>query len=99
MALELLRLLPEKRRFTTTETTEAAIEPGLMRDLYVALGNPLDNGSWSVRIEYKPLVRFIWLGGILMMLGGILAASDRRYRQDRRVAAGEGRPMATESEG
>ncbi len=73
-------MLPEKRHFTTTETTEAAIEPGLMRDLYVALGNPLDNGSWSVRIEYKPLVRFIWLGGILMMLGGILAASDRRYR-------------------
>src|SRR5579859_7239835 len=74
-------MLPEKRRFTTTETTEAAIDPGLMRDLYVALGNPLDNGSWSVRIEYKPLVRFIWLGGILMMLGGILAASDRRYRR------------------
>ena len=76
-------MLPEKRRFTTTETTEAAIEPGLMRDLYLALGNPLDNGSWSVRIEYKPLVRFIWLGGILMMLGGVLAASDRRYRRRR----------------
>ena len=74
-------MLPEKRRFTTTETTVAAIEPGFTRDFYVALGNSLDNGSWSVRIEYKPLVRFIWLGGILMMLGGILAASDRRYRQ------------------
>jgi cytochrome c-type biogenesis protein CcmF len=74
-------MFPEKRHFTTTETTEAAIHPGLLRDLYVALGNPLDNGSWSVRIEYKPLVRFIWLGGILMMLGGILAASDRRYRR------------------
>ena len=76
-------MLPEKRRFTTTETTEAAIYPGLTRDLYLALGNPLDNGSWSVRIEYKPMVRFIWLGGILMMLGGMLAASDRRYRQRR----------------
>jgi len=76
-------MLPEKRRFSTTETTVAAIEPGLTRDFYVALGNSLDNGSWSVRIEYKPLVRFIWLGGILMMLGGMLAASDRRYRQRR----------------
>ncbi len=74
-------MLPEKRRFSTTETTVAAIEPGLTRDFYVALGNSLDDGSWSVRIEYKPLVRFIWLGGILMMLGGMLAASDRRYRQ------------------
>ena len=73
-------MLAQKRRFTTTITTEAAIHPGLFRDLYVALGNPLDNGSWSVRIEYKPMVRFIWLGGIFMMLGGILAASDRRYR-------------------
>ena len=72
---------PEKRQYSTTVTTEAAIHPGLFRDLYVALGNPLGDGSWSVRIQYKPLVRFIWLGGILMMLGGILAASDRRYRQ------------------
>ena len=72
---------PEKRQYTTTVTTEAAIHPGLFRDLYVALGNPLGDGSWSVRIQYKPLVRFIWLGGLLMMLGGILAASDRRYRR------------------
>ncbi len=72
---------PEKRQYSTTVTTEAAIHPGLFRDLYVALGNPLGDGSWSVRIQYKPLVRFIWLGGILMMLGGILAASDRRYRR------------------
>ena len=100
-------MLPEKRRFSTTETTEAAIEPGLMRDLYVALGNPLDNGSWSVRIEYKPLVRFIWLGGILMMLGGILAASDRRYRRRHTeavldtgvVVAGEGVRAASKTEG
>ena len=72
---------PEKRQYSTTVTTEAAIHPGLFRDLYVALGNPLGDGSWSVRIQYKPLVRFIWLGGIFMMLGGILAASDRRYRR------------------
>ncbi|HEX5339831.1 MAG TPA: heme lyase CcmF/NrfE family subunit [Gammaproteobacteria bacterium] len=74
-------MTPEKRRFTTTITTEAAIDPGLSRDLYVALGNPLDNGAWSVRVQYKPMVRFIWLGGLFMMLGGIFAASDRRYRR------------------
>jgi cytochrome c-type biogenesis protein CcmF len=74
---------PEKREFASVGnvTTTAAIEPGLFRDLYLALGNSLDQDAWSVRIEYKPLVRFIWLGGILMMLGGMLAASDRRYRQ------------------
>ncbi|HEY1771649.1 MAG TPA: heme lyase CcmF/NrfE family subunit [Gammaproteobacteria bacterium] len=76
---------PEKREFTSVgnETTEAAIEPGLFRDLYLALGNSLDNGAWSVRVQYKPLVRFIWLGGLFMMLGGLLAASDRRYRRSR----------------
>ncbi|HET7649793.1 MAG TPA: heme lyase CcmF/NrfE family subunit [Gammaproteobacteria bacterium] len=72
---------PEKRKFSTTVTTEAAIDPGLFRDLYVAMGNPLDNNAWSVRLQYKPMVRFIWLGGVFMMLGGILAASDRRYRR------------------
>jgi len=73
---------PEKRDFASVgnETTEAAIDPGLSRDLYIALGNPLDQGAWSVRVQYKPLVRFIWLGGLFMMLGGLLAASDRRYR-------------------
>ncbi|HET7394818.1 MAG TPA: heme lyase CcmF/NrfE family subunit [Gammaproteobacteria bacterium] len=79
---EVTTMLPEKRQFTTTVTTEAAIDPGLFRDIYVALGNPLDNGAWSVRLQYKPLVRFIWLGGVFMMLGGILAASDRRYRRN-----------------
>lgn len=79
-------MLPQKREFTTNETTEAAIEPGLFRDLYIALGNPLDQGAWSVRIQYKPLVRFIWLGGVLMMLGGLLAASDRRYRRVAKAA-------------
>ncbi|HSN16593.1 MAG TPA: heme lyase CcmF/NrfE family subunit [Gammaproteobacteria bacterium] len=75
---------PEKRDFSSVgnETTEAAIEPGLFRDLYLALGNPLDQGTWSVRVQYKPLVRLIWLGGLFMMLGGLLAASDRRYRRN-----------------
>jgi cytochrome c-type biogenesis protein CcmF len=74
------------------ETTEAAIEPGLFRDLYLALGNSLDKGAWSLRVQYKPLVRFIWLGGIFMMLGGLLAASDKRYRRSREA---EGTDPAT----
>jgi len=80
---EVATMRPEKREFASVgnETTEAAIDAGLFRDLYLALGNPLDQGAWSVRVQYKPLVRFIWLGGLFMMLGGLLAASDKRYRR------------------
>ena len=60
--------------------TEAGIHGSLTRDLYVALGEPLDNGAWAVRLHIKPFVRFIWLGGLLTALGGVLAALDRRYR-------------------
>ena len=60
--------------------TEAAIDNGLFRDLYVALGEPLAEGAWAVRVHYKPFVRWIWLGALLMGFGGILAALDRRYR-------------------
>ncbi|MCO4756723.1 MAG: heme lyase CcmF/NrfE family subunit [Oceanospirillaceae bacterium] len=76
-------LYPEKRLYHARGNvmTEAAIDPGLFRDLYVALGEPLENGAWAVRMQYKPFVRWIWLGGLLMTFGGILAASDRRYRQ------------------
>ena len=68
--------------------TEAGIDAGWSRDLFVALGDPLGNDAWSVRLQYKPLVRFIWLGAIVMALGGILAATDRRYRLRAREAAG-----------
>ncbi len=67
--------------------TEAAIDPGLTRDLYVSLGEPLGGGDWSLRLYYKPYVRWIWLGGIFMALGGILAITDRRYRTVRAKAA------------
>ncbi len=72
----------QKRIYTVQQMpmTEAGIDPGLFRDLYVALGEPLGDGSWAVRIYYKPFVRWIWLGGLFMAVGGILAASDRRYR-------------------
>ncbi|MBT8433417.1 MAG: heme lyase NrfEFG subunit NrfE, partial [Gammaproteobacteria bacterium] len=62
--------------------TEAAIDAGLARDLFIALGEPLDNeGAWAVRIYYKPFIRWIWLGAIIMAIGGLFAASDRRYRR------------------
>ena len=61
--------------------TEAAIDAGLTRDLFIALGEPLNNeGAWSVRVYYKPFIRWIWLGAIIMALGGLMAACDRRYR-------------------
>ena len=60
--------------------TEAGIRAGLDKDLFVALGDQLGNGGWSVRIQYKPLIRFIWLGCLVMALGGLIAISDRRYR-------------------
>jgi cytochrome c-type biogenesis protein CcmF len=60
--------------------TEAGIDGGLFRDVYVALGDPLDGGAWAIRVHYKPFVRWIWLGALFMALGGILAMMDKRYR-------------------
>lgn len=76
----------EKRLYSVTgmPMTEAGIDWGLTRDLYVALGEPLGDGAWALRLYYKPYVRWIWLGGVLMALGGLLAAADRRYRLARR---------------
>ncbi len=73
---------PEKRTYTASgmAMTEAAIDTGVFRDLYVALGEPLENGAWVVRVYHKPFVDWIWFGCILMALGGFLAVSDRRYR-------------------
>ncbi len=75
-------LYPQKRIYEVQQSpmTEAGIDPGWRHDLFVALGEPLGDGSWSVRIQVKPLVRFIWLGALIMALGGLLAVSDRRYR-------------------
>ncbi|BCG64080.1 MAG: cytochrome c-type biogenesis protein CcmF [Methyloprofundus sp.] len=77
-------LHPEKRRYNVKRNmmTEADIDAGLFRDLYVALGEPLNNGeAWAVRVHYKPYVRWLWLGGILMALGGLLTVTDKRYRK------------------
>ncbi len=75
-------LYPEKRLYTVQQSmmTEAGIDAGFTRDLYVALGEPLENGAWAVRVHVKPFVRWIWFGGLLTALGGALAATDRRYR-------------------
>ncbi len=75
-------LYPEKRNYRSgMPMTEAGIDAGLTRDLFVAMGEPLgDKGAWSVRIYHKPYVRWIWLGALIMALGGICSASDKRYR-------------------
>jgi cytochrome c-type biogenesis protein CcmF len=75
-------LLPEKRTYHASgmPMTEAAIDTGFFRDLYVALGEPLENGAWVVRVYHKPFVDWIWFGCILMAFGGMLAVIDRRYR-------------------
>jgi cytochrome c-type biogenesis protein CcmF len=81
-------LHPEKRSYLAggMPMTEAGIDPGFLRDLYVSLGEPVGaQGDWAVRIYYKPYVRWIWLAGILMALGGILAVSDGRYRTARKT--------------
>ncbi len=85
------RLLPEKRTYFSSPMpmTEAAIHSTVDRDLYVSLGEPLDHGAWGVRVYYKPFVNWIWGGCVLMALGGILAASDRRYRVGGKRAGGE----------
>jgi cytochrome c-type biogenesis protein CcmF len=75
-------LYPEKRSYfsSTMPMTEAAIDVGLTRDIYVSLGEELDDKSWAVRVYYKPFVDWIWGGCLLMALGGVLAISDKRYR-------------------
>jgi cytochrome c-type biogenesis protein CcmF len=79
---------PEKRVYRVQQNpmTEAAIDTGFTRDLYVSLGEPVDGGAWIVRVYFKPFVDWIWGGCVLMALGGLLAASDRRYRATRRAS-------------
>jgi len=85
-------LYPEKRIYTVQNMpmTEAAIDPGFTRDLYVSLGDSVSATAWIVRVQHKPFVDWIWGGCLLMALGGALAASDRRYR----VAATRQEPYA-----
>ena len=75
-------MYPEKRSYfsSTMPMTEAAINAGLTRDIYVSLGEELDDKAWAVRVYFKPFVDWIWGGCVLMALGGLLAMSDKRYR-------------------
>jgi len=86
-------LYPEKRQYNASgmPMTEAAIQTGLLRDLYVSLGEPIPDtdGAWAVRVYHKPFVDWIWAGCLFMALGGILAISDRRYRIHSRRKAGD----------
>jgi cytochrome c-type biogenesis protein CcmF len=75
-------LTPEVRQYTAPPmtTTEAAIMPRLLGDIYVAIGNPDDLGRWGVRLYFKPMVLWLWSGAIIMFLGGLLSLTDRRIR-------------------
>ncbi len=83
-------LRPEKRRYVASGSvmTEAAIDAGLLADTYISLGEPLEGDAWAVRLHYKPLVRWVWLGALLMGLGGIVAVFDVRYRRLRQRLKG-----------
>ncbi|MCH8944978.1 MAG: heme lyase CcmF/NrfE family subunit [Proteobacteria bacterium] len=74
---------PQKRQYLVQQSwmTEAGIHPTWNKDLFVALGDRIGGGAWSVRIQYKPMIRFIWVGAFIMALGGLVSVSDRRYRQ------------------
>ncbi len=80
---QLITTLRSQKRIYTVRNmpmTEAGIDAGFTRDIYISLGEPLDDGAWSIRLYHKPFVRWIWLGAILMAIGGLLAIIDRRYR-------------------
>ncbi len=83
-------LEPQKRiyRVQKMPMTEAAIDAGIFRDLFVAIGEPLGNdGAWSLRIYYKSCIRWIWFGALIMAIGGLIAACDKRYRLKKTVDA------------
>jgi cytochrome c-type biogenesis protein CcmF len=81
-------LYPAKRRYNAggQVMTESGIDIGIFRDLYVSLGEPLDGDAWSVRLYHRPFVRWIWAGGFIAALGGLIALSDKRYWRRERSA-------------
>jgi cytochrome c-type biogenesis protein CcmF len=76
-------LLPEKRHYWVQGSVlaEAAIQPRWNRDLFAALGEDVGAGAWSMRLQYRPLIRFIWFGALIMAIGGVATLFDRRYRR------------------
>jgi cytochrome c-type biogenesis protein CcmF len=89
-----LVLRPEKRIYNASGSvmTEAAVRPSAFSDLYVSLGEPLNPEltTWAVRLYYKPFINWLWLGALLMVVGGFLAAFDRRYRMAAKARAAAG---------
>jgi cytochrome c-type biogenesis protein CcmF len=83
----LTTLLPEKRIYNVQRNamTEASIHTGVFADLYVALGEPITRDEWGLRVYYRPFIQWIWLGCLLMALGGIVGALDQRYRAQRKT--------------
>ncbi|MEK9655883.1 MAG: cytochrome c-type biogenesis CcmF C-terminal domain-containing protein, partial [Halieaceae bacterium] len=75
-------LVPEQRRYLASGQvmTEAAIDAGIFRDLYIALGEPIGERAWAVRLQYKPMVRWLWIGAFLIGIGALITSLDRRYR-------------------
>jgi cytochrome c-type biogenesis protein CcmF len=81
-----IEMTAQKRNYRSqmgNTMTEAAIDPGFTRDLYISLGEPVGGGAWAVRVHVKPFVRWLWIGGVLMGCGGLLTLADRRYRAAR----------------
>ena len=85
-------LSPQKRRYRASGQvmTEAAIDPGIFRDLFIAMGEPVGGEAWAIRLQYKPMIRWIWFGALLVGFGALTTALDKRYRlRDRRALSSE----------
>ncbi|SFN43964.1 heme lyase CcmF/NrfE family subunit [Variovorax sp. OV329] len=96
---EVVTLHPEKRSYRAQQMplTQAAIDVSVTRDLFVALGEPAGDGAWTMRLHVKPYMAWIWAGCLLMALGGMLAATDRRYRLSRAPRAASGPAAALQA--
>ena len=94
-------LYPEKRQYRVQRNvmTEAGIDAGLTRDLFVALGERVGDDAWAVRLQYKPLIRWLWLGAVFMAAGGFLAIADKRYRIKDRATAKAGQTAPDQDAG
>jgi cytochrome c-type biogenesis protein CcmF len=94
---EIVVLHPEKRLYHSQGNvmTEAAVDHNLLRDVYVSLGEGYDNGDWGLRLYYRPMMRLVWLGGVIAFLGGLLAITDRRYRLAQAAVRVEDAAVAT----
>jgi len=98
-------MAPEKRFYNVQRQvmTEAAIDIGFTRDLYISLGDPVGKGAWTVRVYYKPFIDWLWFGCFMMGVGGLLAITDKRYRimsRKEKLAASEAesKPINTGSD-